>query len=77
MDNKGGYVMEALAYAHGRGDLSCPTEITFRSTLYDLIDAIEEEIEQGEEELVAPVVLDLIESRKVKWARIHRDSMVR
>jgi hypothetical protein len=59
--------MEALAYAHRRADLFCPTAITIRSALYDLIEAIEEEIEQGEEELIAPVVLDLIESRKVKW----------
>jgi len=69
--------MEALAYAHRQMDLYCPTAITNRSTLYDLIDAIEGEIEQGEEELIAPVVLDLIESRKVTWARSHRDSMVR
>jgi hypothetical protein len=69
--------MEALAYAHRRTDLYFPTAITNRSTLYDLIEAIEQEIEQGEEELIAPVVLDLIESRKVKWARRHRDSTVR
>lgn len=69
--------MEALAYAHGQTDMYCPTATTVSSTLYDLIDAIEGEIEQGEEELIAPVVLDLIESRKVTWARSHRDSMVR
>jgi hypothetical protein len=68
--------MEALAYTHRRTDLYCPTAITNRSTLYDLIEAIEEEIEQGEEELIAPVVLDLIESHKVKWIRRHRDSIV-
>ena len=68
--------MEALAYDHGRTDRYRPTEATVSSTLYDLIDAIEGEIEQGEEELIAPVVLDLIESRKVKWARSNRDSMV-
>ncbi len=68
--------MEALAYAHGQTDSYSPTGITIRRTLYDLIDAIEEEIEQGEEELIAPVVLDLMESRRVKWARNHRDSIV-
>jgi len=68
--------MEALAYAHRQMDLYCPTAITNRSTLYDLIEAIEDEIEQGEEELIAPVVLDLIESHKVKWIRRHMDSIV-
>jgi len=68
--------MEALSYAHRQTDLYCPTAITNRSTLYDLIEAIEHEIEQGEEELIAPVVLDLIESHKVKWLRRHMDSIV-
>ena len=68
--------MEAVAYAQRRTDLYRPAAITIRSTLYDLIEAIEEEIEQGEEELIAPVLLDLIESRKVKWVRRHRDSVV-
>ena len=68
--------MEALAYAHRQMDLYCPTAITNRNTLYDLIEAIEEKIEQGEEELIAPVVLDLIESHKVKWIRRHMDSIV-
>jgi len=69
--------MEALAYGHRRTDLYCPTAITIGSTLYDLIEAIEEEIEQGEGELIAPVVLDLIESRKARWVRRHRHSIVR
>lgn len=68
--------MEALAHAPRRRDLYRTTAITIRSTLYELIEAIEEEIEQVEEEVIAPVVLDLIESHKAKWVRRHRDSIV-
>jgi len=49
--------------------LDSTEEKTVSLTLYDLIETINNEVEPGEEEFVTAVVLDLIESGKVKWAR--------
>ncbi len=37
------------------------------TTLYDLIEAIDEELQPGEEELLGRIVLDLAEDRKIRF----------
>lgn len=39
------------------------------TTVYELIEAIDEELQPGEEDLVAPAFLDLIASGQVKFTR--------
>ncbi len=41
------------------------------TTLYELIEAINEELQPGEEELVGKVVLDLAERGKITFAGNH------
>lgn len=43
------------------------------SSLYGLIEAISNEAEPGEEELIVWAVLDLLKSGKIKWVSGHRD----
>lgn len=45
-----------------------PEAHTIHCTLYDLIEAISEEVEPGEERLIATTVLNLIELGKVRCA---------
>jgi len=48
------------------------TNIT--STLYDLIEAISEEVPSGEEGLIVEAVLNLMRSDQIKWVSRHRNS---
>jgi hypothetical protein len=45
---------------------SCPKSST-RATLYDLIEAISEELYPGEDKLVAEIVVHLFESGQVRF----------
>lgn len=45
---------------------SCPKS-SVRTTLYDLIEAIGEEVPPGEERLVAEIVMHLFESGQIKF----------
>jgi hypothetical protein len=65
--------MQALAYKTEMMDSDLSEKTTINITLYDLIEAISEEIEPGENELIVPVVLDLIESGRVKRKRNNRN----
>ena len=40
-----------------------------RTTLYEIIEAIGDELETGEESVIAAVILNLIQSGRMKWAR--------
>lgn len=39
------------------------------TTLYDLIEAINEELKPGEEELIGRIVLDLAKDQKIRFGR--------
>ena len=49
-------------------------EKTFRTTLYDLIEAMTDENEPPEEDLIVGAILDLAGSGKIKWTRGRRIS---
>jgi hypothetical protein len=66
--------MEALAFRRQRTKSCFSKGRGIKTTLYELIEAVTNEVESGEEELVAGAVLDLIESRKMKWIRGDKDS---
>jgi len=63
---KEGDIMNAWANTAEAGNLDFPRKRTIRTTLYELIEAIEDEVKPGEEELVTATVLDLMESGKIK-----------
>lgn len=65
--------MQALAYKSKMMDAEVIEKVTINTMLYDLIEAISEEIEPGEDELIVPVVLDLIKSGRLKWKRNQRN----
>ena len=62
--------MSALAYAStGLADLDVSRKKIIRTTLYDLIGTMINEVPSSEENLIAAAVLDLLKSGKVKWVR--------
>jgi hypothetical protein len=69
---KGGPVMKVIAQKSGTLGLDSPDPSTVRTTLYELIEAMTEEAEQTDEDLIVAAVLDLTESRKIKWTRPRR-----
>lgn len=64
--------MKALAHATEVSNFHLPRPRTTMATLYEVIEAISDVVKPGEEVLISAVVLDLIESDKIKWARKHR-----
>ncbi len=62
--------MKGLAYATtGLVDLDVSRKIIIRTTLYDLIETLTNEVQSGEENLMLAAVLDLMKSRRVRWVR--------
>ncbi len=62
--------MKGLAYATtGLVDLDVSRKRIIRTTLYDLIETLTNEVQSGEENLMLAAVLDLMKSRRVRWVR--------
>lgn len=59
--------MKTSAHVWQAPNIESRRAISIKSTLYDLIEAISDEVEQGEENLITASVLDLIESGKIKF----------
>jgi hypothetical protein len=64
--------MNALAQKRGTFGLDSPDASAVRTTLYDLIEAMTDEVEPTEEGFIVAAVLDLTESGKIKWTRPRR-----
>ena len=65
--------MKALAHVMDTMTPDLHRAATRTSTLYDLIAAISDEAEPGEEGLILEAVLGLMKSGKIKWVHGHRD----
>jgi hypothetical protein len=59
--------MQNIPHAYSRPEPAQPERVTIMSTLGDLIEAIEEEVEPQEDHLVAEVVLHLLETRRIRF----------
>jgi len=59
--------MEATARNFYTTETALPRLATCKTTLYDLIETIDEEVEPGEEWLVAKTVMHLIDTGKVTF----------
>ena len=59
--------MEARVYTYQIMDSSSSHPTFMEKTLYDLSETVIEGVEPGEEELVVPVVSDLVQWGKEKW----------
>ncbi|MGD9031802.1 MAG: hypothetical protein PVJ69_00150 [Desulfobacteraceae bacterium] len=64
--------MNVLAQKSGTFGLDSPYLSAVRTTLYDLIEAMTDEAEPTNEDLIFVAVLDLTESGKIKWTRPRR-----
>lgn len=59
--------MKTFAHVWQAPNIESRRAIGIKSTLYDLIEAISDEVERGEDDLITASVLDLIESRRIKF----------
>jgi hypothetical protein len=59
--------MQNIPHAHSRLEPAQPEWVTILTTLGDLIEAIEEEVEPKEDYLVAEVVLHLLETGRIRF----------
>ena len=59
--------MEAIAETLHTAELEYPGFTTIKSNLYELIEAVGEEVEPGEDQLVAEVVLHLLDTGQVSF----------
>ena len=59
--------MEAMAQSFDTVEQAPPVLTTVETTLYDLIEAIGDQVQPGEDRLVVEAVLDLIDTGQVKF----------
>jgi hypothetical protein len=71
--DKAGDEMNALAYGVDTTMSDLHDAAARTSTLYDLIEAVSDEAEPGEEGLIVEAVQDLMRSGKIKWVRGNRN----
>jgi hypothetical protein len=65
-------VTNVLAQKSGTFGLDSPDPSAVRTNLYNLIEAMTDEAEPTDEDLIVAAVLDLTESGKIKWIRPRR-----
>jgi hypothetical protein len=70
---KGEGEMNALAHVMDTMTPDLQETGTTTSSLYDLIEAISEEVRPGEDELIVEAVLNLMKSGQIKWVSRHRN----
>jgi hypothetical protein len=58
--------MQQKAQAFPIGEQLYPETMIIKTTLYELIEAISEEVEPAEDQLVTDVVLDLFDSGRIR-----------
>ena len=59
--------MEAIAQSFCAAEPEHSGSTTIETTLYEVIEAIEEQVQPGEDRLVVETVLDLIETRQITF----------
>ena len=59
--------MEAIAQDFYMKESLHPNRATIHVTLYELIEAINEEVDQGEDWLVTEVILDLFNNKQIRF----------
>jgi hypothetical protein len=65
--------MNALAHVMDTMTPDFQETVMTTSSLYELIEAISDEAESGEEGLIVWAVLDLLKSGRIKWVNWNRD----
>lgn len=68
--------MNSLAHALQELTSDLPVASSIGWTLYDLIEAISEEVLPGKEGLVVAAVSDLAKSGNIKWLRSHSQVII-
>ena len=65
--------MQLIPHAYSRPEPAQPELATIPTTLGELIEAIEEEVEPEEEDLLAEIVLHLLETGRIRFLNSRGD----
>ena len=68
--------MEALAHTLHAEKPEDPGSTTIKTTLYELIDAISEVMEPGEDRMLPKIVIDMIDTEQIRVPDSTRESVV-